>query len=239
MSKQHGSDPWKRLSMDTIETPPAAEGEIPSPMENARKIIREAELRERSELVAKIDQARREGHAAGFAEGIESAKADAAKEGFSQGYEEGLQAGERELREKTSQVLNPIRNLAANFSEALKSIDAEIGELLVELSLKIGNQLAIDHIKASPEAVLAVVKAVLHSDPELIGKPRLRVNPLDLEMIKKEFGDEIEALGWSLIPDDEISRGGCKVISKTGEIDASWDTRWANILAEYNLQKGS
>jgi flagellar assembly protein FliH len=146
-------------------------------------------------------------------------------------------SGEAEMREKTRLALEPIRHLALGFATALNSLDVEMGDQLAGIALKIGKQLALDGIKQHPEAVLSVVRAVLHSDPEMIGKPRLRVNPEDAEMIINAFGSEIEALGWKVIPDDQISRGGCKVLSTHGEIDATWESRWASIQQEFHREK--
>ena len=40
------------------------------------------------------------------------------------------------------------------------------------------------------------------------------------------LGKELKAAGWALQPDDQVSRGGCRVTSATGELDATWESRW-------------
>jgi flagellar assembly protein FliH len=204
---------------------------------NSQKGIDEAnrrsQFRKEAEIAQLRENARAEAYEAGYKEGFAAAR----DEGFAQGQAEGLKAGEDEMREKSQIALEPIRHLALGFSTALNGVEAEMGEQIANIALKIGQQLAMDAIKENPQAILNLVGAVLRSDPEMIGKPRLRANPEDIEMIEAQFGKEITALGWQLFPDSLISRGGCKVISNNGEIDATWESRWAAVLHEYQREK--
>ena len=210
-------------------TAPGTAAKVVSPEEQRKN----DEFRQLSEIKALREKVMEAAKAEGYAAGFEAAR----EEGFAKGQEEGLIAGEAEMREKTKLALEPIRHLALGFATALNSLDVEMGDQLAGIALKIGHQLALDGIKQNPEAVLSLVRAVLHSDPEMIGKPRLRVNPEDAEMIINAFGSEIEALGWKVIPDDQITRGGCKVLSSHGEIDATWESRWANIQQEFHRER--
>lgn len=205
----------------------------PRHQKNIEEMNRRTEFRKEAEIAQLREKARAQAYEDGYKEGFAAAR----EEGLAQGLAEGVQAGEQEMREKTQLALEPIRHLALGFSTALNGLEAEIGEQIADIALKIGQQLAVNAIKEGPEVILNLVSAVLRSDPEMIGKPRLRANHEDLEMIKAQFGDEIEALGWKLIPDTQISRGGCKVISNNGEIDASWESRLAALLLDYQREK--
>lgn len=200
---------------------------------SAEEATRRSQFRKEAEIAQLREQARAEAYEAGYKEGFAAARG----EGFALGQAEGLKAGEQEMREKAQVALEPIRHLALGFSTAINGIEAEMGEQIANIALKIGQQLAIDAIKDNPQAILNLVGAVLRSDPEMIGKPRLRANPEDIAMIDAQFGKEITALGWQLFPDALISRGGCKVISNNGEIDATWESRWAAVLHEYQREK--
>lgn len=200
---------------------------------SVEEATRRSQFRKEAEIAQLREQARAEAYEAGYNEGFAAAR----DEGFAQGQAEGLKAGEQEMREKAQVALEPIRHLALGFSTAINGLEAEMGEQIANIALKIGQQLAIDAIKENPQAILNLVGAVLRSDPEMIGKPRLRANPEDIAMIDAQFGKEITALGWQLFPDSLISRGGCKVISNNGEIDATWESRWAAVLNEYQREK--
>lgn len=233
-----GQANWQTWGMDTLG-PALGAGASKAPVspqqaaKNEQIQRQDAEFRHLSEIKALRERVKEAAHQEGYATGYEAAR----EEGYAKGLEEGRLAGENEMREKTKLALEPIRHLALGFSTALNSLDAEMGEQIAQIALKIGQQLALDAIKASPEAIVGLVGSVLHSDPEMIGKPRLRANPEDTAMIAEAFGDELAALGWKLIPDTQISRGGCKVISTNGEIDATWETRWASIQQEFQREK--
>nr|MBP9956812.1 flagellar assembly protein FliH [Pseudomonas sp.] len=38
--------------------------------------------------------------------------------------------------------------------------------------------------------------------------------------------------GWQLQPDELVSRGGCRVNSASGELDATWESRWDSLLEQ-------
>lgn len=232
-----GASQWKAWGMDSLGSSgtsgagSAPAGSATTPNDDDQR--KSDEFRHLSEIKKLREQvleaAREEGFAAGFAA--------ARDEGYAKGHEEGVLAGEAEMREKIKLALEPVRHLALGFSTALNSLDVEMSDQLAAIALKIGHQLALDGIKQNPEAVVNLVRSVLHSDPEMIGKPRMRVNPDDAQMITDAFGSEIEALGWKVIPDDQITRGGCKVMSTQGEIDATWESRWESIQKEFSREK--
>jgi flagellar assembly protein FliH len=228
---------WQRWDMDALSTQPAPTGK-PAVLGRTPEMVaaslqkRESEFQARQEIQALRDQVAEEARHKGYEEGFSAAQS----EGFSQGLAEGRLAGQKEMHLQTQIALEPIGHLIQGLSTALKSFDHEIAESLALIALKIGQQLAADSIKQSHEAVCSIVRAVLHSEPEMIGKPRLRANPKDIEIISSTFGNELQALDWQLIPDDNISQGGCKVVSKNGEIDATWETRWAQIQAAFSSQ---
>jgi flagellar assembly protein FliH len=209
----------------------SAPGVLSKPVSAAQQ-RKDDEFRHLSEIKALREKTMAAAREEGYREGFEAAH----EQGFAKGHEEGLVAGENDAREKTRLALEPIRHLALGFSAALNSLDGNIGEQIAQIALKIGQQLAVDAIKLSPESILGIVRSVLRSDPEMIGKPRLSANPEDIEMIKVAFGQELESLGWTLFGDSQISRGGCKVTSANGEIDATWETRWASIEHEFQRE---
>lgn len=208
---------------------PSTPGKAVSQQEQ-RKTEEFRHLSEIKELRERVFESSRQ---EGFAKGFEAAR----EEGFARGHEEGILAGQAEMREKTRLALEPIRHLALGFATALNNLDVEMADQLAAIALKIGQQLAVDAIKENPDAIVGLVRSVLRSDPEMIGKPRLRVNPEDAQEIADAFGTEIAVLGWTVIPDDQISRGGCKVDSSNGEIDATWETRWASVQQEFHREK--
>ncbi|MCE8014798.1 flagellar assembly protein FliH [Halomonas sp. MCCC 1A17488] len=224
-SERHA--PWQRWQMGQLhdENPAERQSQELDPAEQARRraaFQRQAELKALREKV--IQEAREEGYRAGFETGRH--------EGHAQGLKEGRQEAEQELKRRTHEVVTPLKPLAEQFANALATLDDEIATDLVELALATGQQLAGEALKARPRQVLELVKALLHTEPPLVGQQRLWLNPQDHKLVEEHLGVELAAAGWKLQPDAQLTRGGCRVTSANGELDATWETRWQAVKSQ-------
>lgn len=222
-----GSDDWRRWQMEELDT--AAPAQASRSKESSRQnAIRQQALQRSAELDAERKKARQEAYDAAYAEGLEQGK----QAGFEQGLEEGRQAGEQELQRQTEQTLAPLLSLAEQFQDALANLDNEIAERLADLALTTGRQLAGEALEEKPEQILVIVRELLHVEPALSGRPRLWLHPADLILVKAQLGAEFEAAGWQLQPDDLITRGGCRATSASGELDATFESRWETVVGK-------
>lgn len=227
---------WRRWQMDELfRSTGAGQTEASASasshqrkIDAAQKAAREAQRREeqaRQEEYNKLrEQAEADGYQAGLARGHE--------EGFAKGLEEGRQQAEQELAQQTKDTLAPLGNLAKQFSEALTQIDDAIAHDLVTLATTTGKQLAAEALKETPERILTLVRELLHTDPPLVGQQRLWLNPDDHAIVAEHLGTELEAANWKLQPDDQLARGGCRVTSAQGELDATFESRWQAVQAQ-------
>lgn len=213
--------PWQMEELGRASEPP------PDPEQQRREAQRQQRLKREAELRAQREQARQEASRQGYEEGFAAAR----DEGYARGLEEGRKAGEQELREQTRAALEPLLELGKAFRQAVDQLDGEIAERLLDLALATARQLAGEALEAHPEQLLPLVRELLHSEPALGGKPRLWLHPADLALVRARLGNELEAAGWQLQPDAGISRGGCRVDGAGGELDATWETRWARAVA--------
>lgn len=160
-------------------------------------------------------------------------------EGYQKGLEEGRAVGKKELADKTNGILAPLASMVSNFEEALSLLDSDIGAELVELALAIGNQLARDRLDEQPELVLDVVRELLHMEPSLHTRPRLVLHPLDLDLVAQHLGSEFDTAGWKLLPDPQMTRGGCRLTSSNEEYDATWETRCKAIISQVRHRRST
>lgn len=232
----HDSEaPWERWRMGELRTPreePAAT--LPSTREAERRqaaFQRQAELHALREKVT--EEARAAGHQAGFAAG----HAEGYEAGLAEGQEEGRRQAREEYDRQARESLDPLESLAAQFGEALARLDEEIAAELVELALATGRQLAGEALKARPRQVLEIVRALLHAEPALTGKPRLWLHPRDHALVEEHLGQELAAVGWVLQPDAQLSRGGCRVTGANGELDATWESRWQAVKRQVRQRR--
>ena len=116
------------------------------------------------------------------------------------------------------EALAPLAALVDEFRSALADLDHAIAEDLVDLALATGRQLAGDALREEPAEILNLVRTLIHEEPALNGKTRLWLHPDDLALVEQELHAEFHAAGWKLHPDDQLSRGGCRVTSPSGEL---------------------
>lgn len=183
---------------------------------------------QRAEFEALCQQTLAAARTEGYQEGFESGR----EAGYSEGLAQGRLAGEQELQAQARVALAPIAELLQTFHEALQQLDDSVADELVELAMETGRQLAGEALKSRPTQVLNLVRKLLHKEPLLSGQPRLWLNPADHKLVARELGTEFEAAGWALQPDDQISRGDCRVTSISGELDATQDSRWRMLLGQ-------
>ena len=76
------------------------------------------------------------------------------------------------------------------------------------------------------------VEAVLLSARHIV----VQVNPQDLALVEQGAADAIAARGARLVSDPGIERGGCRVLSDVGTIDARIGARWQHASASIGVE---
>jgi flagellar assembly protein FliH len=145
-----------------------------------------------------------------------------------QGYEEGYQAGMAAAREELAPA-------TAALGEALagaRQLGAETADIVearaVELSLRLAEKVVAGTLNAQPERVVEVVRGALRC---LVDRERVivQVNTLDLELVREAVEPLAATLGGidslEVQEDRRVSRGGARVRSAAGEVDATIETK--------------
>jgi flagellar assembly protein FliH len=212
---------WQRWEMDTLNEPappaPTARSAAAVEVPPSPALIHAAEL-------ARL---RREARLAGEAEGRREGQLQGHAEGFAEGRSEGLAAGLAAASAHAEQL----RALATSLPEAMRRAESELADALLALSLDVARQVVHRTLRAEPEWVLPLVQDLLHAEPVLQGEPRLLLHPDDVALVKNSLGNELQAAGWQVRADETITRGGCRVQSPSGEVDASLEMRWKSVTA--------
>jgi flagellar assembly protein FliH len=202
---------WELGSFDTplpepsvVET--AAESLPPEPEPVLSVALPTAEDLERIQ-----QEAWREGHDLGFAEGRKA------------GYEDGYKTGEVHAER--------LRQLAEALQvESLRQDEAIASEVL-ELALDVARQMLRATIQAKPRGILGVIREALQSLPTLSGHHKVVVHPDDAPIVREWLAKEHGHLPWKVLEDEQLSPGGFRFESAHSELDASLETRWREIIA--------
>lgn len=228
-SKHNPGAGWRRWRMDELETEVATPGD--DTLGDSRRAEIEAQQAE-ARRIADMEALRVQGEQAGWLAGHKDGAQDGYEEGFLHGLALGRQQAKVEMEAHTSETIAPLAALAESFQQAVADLDNTIGSDLVELAMATGRQLAGSALEESPEQVLETIHHLLHTEPPLVGKPRLHLNTDDHSLVVQEIGHELDAAGWAVKPDSHLERGECRVTSTNGELDATWGARWDAIQSQ-------
>jgi flagellar assembly protein FliH len=222
-----GDDTWSKLpfqNIDDVEIPESAK-----PV-RVKKVVH-------PDIIDDINVEPEKTHDEGYEEGLQAGMEAGRTAGFHAGYEKGLiEAQEkvaRENEETTLKAVNLLNSLVKSFSDGLDLIDDEVTVALTQLALKSGQKMARHAFDTKPEVISDVIRELIHTEPTLTGRPRVWLHPEDHIIVSKELGEELTSFGWSLVSDDSITRGGCRVTSPECELDATWEQRWAGIAMKF------
>jgi flagellar assembly protein FliH len=162
----------------------------------------------------------------------DAAAAQAARQaGYQDGYRDGLVALDSFKQAFAAQMTAQLGALVASFDAEIARLESQIAEGVAASATALARQVVRDELAARPELVAAVasqaVEAVLLSAKHI----RVHVNPDDLPLVQQGAADALAARNARLMPDAAVSRGGCRIESDLGRIDATIETRWAQAAA--------
>lgn len=147
--------------------------------------------------------------------------------GYQEGYRDGLAALENFKRSVLQQNAAQFGALLQQFDEQLDGLEFDMARALARVAASIAQQVVRDELSAHPERVARVaheaVEAVLMSARHIV----VQVNPQDHALVEAGAAEAIAARGARLVSDAGIERGGCRVLSDVGTIDARIGARWA------------
>ena len=161
----------------------------------------------------------------------DAALAAARQEGYQAGYRDGLVALESFKQSFGQQLAAQIGSLVAAFGDQFDALEAQIADAVARTATALARQVVRNEIDTRPALVASVaaeaVNAVLLSARHI----RVFVHPDDQPLVAAGAADALAARQARLVPDATLARGGCRIESDLGSIDASLDTRWTQAAA--------
>ena len=158
--------------------------------------------------------------------------------GYQDGYRDGLAALDSFKQSFASQMTAQIGQLVAGFDAEFSALESQIADSVALTATALARQVVRSELAARPELVAAVatqaVDAVLLSARHI----RVHVNPEDLALVEAGAAEALAARGGRLIADATLSRGGVRVESDMGRIDASIEARWTQAAEQIGQPLG-
>ena len=181
-----------------------------------------------------LEKGKEEGFQKGHAEGFDAGKVKGHEEGYTKGYDVGVQEG----KTVGQQYADKMGHLWNRFSENIAQADQGLAEDLLALAIEIADQVMMAAIEVKPELLLPVVRQAIQTLPQSNQPARIIINPKDTEMIEQFLTDQNLLSNTSIIQDDSIEPGGCKVETESSLIDASLATRRQRVISGIGVWLG-
>ncbi len=188
----------------------------------ARAEADEIIMRAREEAEAIAARVKEEAYAEGLARGL--------AEGKERGYREGMDRAVEEAARLREEALLALRGA----EEARRRLLLEIEREVVDLAVEIAEKVLCKELEQDRDAVLVVAREALSL---VAGRKSayLFVNPQDLPAAEGARGELAALLGpkalVEVIADPAVERGGLRVETERGDVDATLSARWKEILA--------
>src|SRR5664279_5813734 len=155
--------------------------------------------------------------------------------GYQDGYRDGLVALEGFKQSFAQQTTQQVGRLVASVGAELDSLQQEMAEALAATAVALACQIVRSELAQRPDDVAAVAGEAI--DTLLLNARHitLRVHPDDHALVADGATDVIAARGVRLVADAAMTRGGCRVESDIGIVDASVETRWLRATAALGI----
>lgn len=174
--------------------------------------------------LAMIEQIREEAFKEGFAQGREEGFKQGKTDGYKQGHEQGLASGEAEIKHQ----LTLFDSLQASFRQPIAKQEKALESLLSDLVLRFAAAVVNAELQSSEVHIVKAVKSALDELPSTTQSCQVQVNPKDLDALERLAQRE----GFELMSDENITTGGCFLITENSRVDHTVETRFQQVEAQ-------
>ncbi len=208
--------------------------ELPLLDERGNQVIHEQEVKPLTASdLEEIRQAAREdgfqeGREAGHQEGFEQGRAEGHKEGYSAGEVEGRDHGSQQAAEETRKEMESridrLEHLMGELVLPIQRHEEELESVLVNLTTVLARAVVYRELSMDSSQIRQVVRKALAALPSTADNVRIHIHPDDLEPVR-EVAERLE-VSPSVIEDDTVLPGGCRVESRHSLVDYTVEKRF-------------
>jgi flagellar assembly protein FliH len=149
------------------------------------------------------------------------------KQASEEGYQAGFKSGQAAARE----IAGRLGALLAASENGLRLMEERVAGELLDLAVELARQVLRAEVAVKREVVLPVVREALAHLTQDARAVQIVAHPADAGLLRQQLADELARGGWRVVEDHRIEPGGVRVLSNTGDVDATLATRWQRVLA--------
>jgi len=177
-----------------------------------------------------------------YDEGFQLGKEEGHVIGVQQGVDEGRQQGLQEGKQEVAHIVKRFEQIIQFLTQPVEQIDQDVEKELLALSMATAKQIIRREIHVDPGQIVAVIKEAIAALPSGLNKIKVFLHPADAEIARehlqvsslkdKEANGESKTDLWTIIEEPILTRGGCRIETDVSQIDATIETRLAEIAAQ-------
>lgn len=146
--------------------------------------------------------------------------------GYEDGYRDGLVALDNFKQSFARQTSAQIGALVISFDREFEALEQQLAASVARIAVRLARQVVRSEVSAQPELVARVAQEAIGAVLASARAVTVRVHPDDLPLVAEGAADALAARAARLVADAAIERGGCRVDSDVGSVDARIETRW-------------
>ena len=146
----------------------------------------------------------------------------ARRDGFAAGLAEGKALGRQQVQ-RLSQLVQLV-------DAAFDDLEASTASALIELSIDLARAVVRSELTTRNDQIQTVVSEALRTLPEAVTTGEIMLNPSDHELVTTYLQESDKLGNWRLVADPSVEAGGCRIITRSCDIDATMKTRWLRAM---------
>ena len=155
----------------------------------------------------------------------------ARQSGYQDGYRDGLVALDGFKQSFAAQTTTQVGALVTAIGEQLDALQQDMAKCLAATATQLARRIVRSELTARPECVALVAEQAIDTLLQSARHIIVRLHPDDHALVEAGAAEAIAARGARLVADASIARGGCRVDSDIGGVDATIEERWRRAAA--------
>lgn len=156
------------------------------------------------------------------------------KEAYEKGFEQGEKDGRELGMKRVEMVIHQLRNVFLEIERQRKGFQQAYESGMLTLVLGIGKRIFRQEILFCKEVIITVLREAFQYVTDR-GKTVVRLNPGDYQYLSAHPGQVPFSLnendGVKMIEDPSITRGGCLLETSFGEVDATFESQFDEMVS--------
>ncbi len=208
---------------------------LPPSIDKAGHLVAAAPREERRPVENKtpeeqVDAGYQEGLTQGRIEGIALGKKEGLQLGQEEGLAKGLQEGMQRAQKEVDAKIAAMDELMTHLTHAMNEQDYMLEQALLNVVTAIARTVVGRELEIDSSHILNVVRQALGALPPSRDNVKIFVNPADVNVL--EEAKERAGENWRTLPDEAVSKGGCRVETDQSLVEFTVERRFETMIEQ-------